>query len=56
MNLNIVAYVQRLEYDYWKAKADNAPADADLRTKAADLENNLVTNLNRCLLYTSRCV
>ncbi|WP_417064529.1 hypothetical protein [Gordonibacter urolithinfaciens] len=47
MNLNIVAYVQRLEYDYWKAKADNAPADADLRTKAADLENNLVTNLNR---------
>ena len=46
-NLNIVAYVQRLEYDYWKAKADNAPDDADLRIKAADLENSLTANLNR---------
>lgn len=46
-NLGIIAYVQRLEYDYWAAKAKAAPDDPDLGQKALDLENDLQTNLNR---------
>ena len=44
-NLNIIAYVQRLEYDYWKAKAENDP-NID-PTKVLLLENSLKTNLDR---------
>ncbi|WP_139651118.1 hypothetical protein [Raoultibacter phocaeensis] len=48
-NLGIVAYVQRLEYDYWAAKAKAAPGDATLQQKALDLENALKTNLDRTI-------
>lgn len=44
-NLNIIAYVQRLEYDYWKAKTEN---DSSIDpTKVPLLENSLETNLSR---------
>ena len=46
-NLNVIVYVQRLEYDYWKAKANGSPDDADLQIKVRDLEKSLHTNLNR---------
>ncbi|WP_139651120.1 hypothetical protein [Raoultibacter phocaeensis] len=45
-NLNVVVYVQRLEYDYWSAKAENS-SDPALPAKAKALENALVTNLRR---------
>lgn len=46
-NLGVIAYVQRLEYDYWAAKAADDPNDAALQQKVLDLENDLETNLNR---------
>lgn len=46
-NLNIVVYAQRMEYDYWSAKAGNDPDDKALRDKVRDLESALITNLKR---------
>ena len=50
-NLNIIAYVQRLEYDYWKSKVENekeGKKDPSIDpTKVPLLENSLKTNLNR---------
>ena len=48
-NLGIIAYVQRLEYDYWAAKAKAAPGDTTLQQKVLDLENALKTNLDRTI-------
>lgn len=44
-NLNIIVYVQRLEYDYWSAKAKNNQSDPILSTKVRTLESALITNL-----------
>lgn len=48
-NLSVIAYVQRLEYDYWSAKAQASPDDQALQQKALDLENGLKSNLKRIL-------
>ena len=48
-NLGIVVYVQRLEYDYWSAKALAAPSDQALQQKVLDLENAIEANLQRVL-------
>lgn len=47
VNLSVISYVQRLEYDYWAAKADTHPDDDQLKQKVLDLGNELEANLNR---------
>ncbi|RDB62035.1 hypothetical protein C1878_09510 [Gordonibacter sp. 28C] len=46
-NLGVITYVERLEYDYWAAKAASDPNDVALQQKVLDLENELTTNLDR---------
>ncbi|WP_080801507.1 hypothetical protein [Arabiibacter massiliensis] len=47
VNLNVIVYAQRLEYDYWSAKAGNDPDNDAWRDKVSDLERALITNIKR---------